>query len=580
MSRMKLPAGSSALLALPLTLGLTACPFTPDPTPPSPVTTCTLTATDWARIESPGHSAARQWNELALHGIRSVLPSPTAHARTLYHLSAATFDTWAASQPGATGVFSHEKLNLTPQQTEVALNHAAFRVLTARFGRVVPGLARCFEQHMTHLRLNPADTATSGAAPAAFGNRVAQTVLDAARTDGANETGAYADTSAYAYLNDPLRPELRGVTVRDPDHWQRLLLAQPFTQNGIPQDGPQVFMGAHWGAVTPFATAPAQAPDPGAAPSVRDPRLRGWIVDVLRRQSELDPQDPATVDLSPGATGNNTLGRNDGRGYTLNPATGQPYAPNVTRRADYGRVIAEYWADGPRAETPPGHWNVIANSVADDPRFQRRLGGSGPELSRLEWDVKTYLALNGALHDAAIAAWSIKRRTDGPRPITLVRYLAQTGTLTPEPDLIREDGDLTLVRGWQPGRGVTWEDARTWVPFQLSTFVTPAFPGFISGHSTFSRAAAEVLTDLTGSAYFPGGLREERIPAGHIGLDRTPTTGDVRLQWATYRDAADQAGQSRIWGGIHLEPDDLAGRVVGERVGLNAVALARTHFGP
>ena len=188
---MKLPAGSSALLALPLTLGLTACPFTPDPTPPSPVTTCTLTATDWARIESPGHSAARQWNELALHGIRSVLPSPTAHARTLYHLSAATFDTWAASQPGATGVFSHEKLNLTPQQTEVALNHAAFRVLTARFGRVVPGLARCFEQHMTHLRLNPADTATSGAAPAAFGNRVAQTVLDAARTDGANEWQLY-----------------------------------------------------------------------------------------------------------------------------------------------------------------------------------------------------------------------------------------------------------------------------------------------------------------------------------------------------------------------------------------------------
>jgi hypothetical protein len=52
----------------------------------------------------------------------------------------------------------------------------------------------------------------------------------------------------------------------------------------------------------------------------------------------------------------------------------------------------------------------------------------------------------------------------------------------------------------------------------------------------------------------------------------------VVLQWATYSDAADQAGQSRIWGGIHIEPDDFAGRRVGEKVGKGAFAKAETFF--
>ena len=95
-----------------------------------------------------------------------------------------------------------------------------------------------------------------------------------------------------------------------------------------------------------------------------------------------------------------------------------------------------------------------------------------------------------------------------------------------------------------------------WVPYQRPTFVTPAFPGYVSGHSTFSRAAAEVLTSLTGSEYFPGGLGTWTIPAGALEFEAGPTT-DIPLQWATYYDAADQAGLSRIYGGIHPPVDDL-----------------------
>ena len=91
------------------------------------------------------------------------------------------------------------------------------------------------------------------------------------------------------------------------------------------------------------------------------------------------------------------------------------------RRGDYGRVLAEFWADGPNSETPPGHWNTITNRVADHPDFVKRFGGTGPVVEDLEWDVKVYFALDAAVQDAACATWSVKRRYDDGRPIQAVR---------------------------------------------------------------------------------------------------------------------------------------------------------------
>jgi hypothetical protein len=107
--------------------------------------------------------------------------------------------------------------------------------------------------------------------------------------------------------------------------------------------------------------------------------------------------------------------------------------------------------------------------------------------------------------------------------------------------------------------------------------VTPAFQGFVSGHSTFSRAAAEVMTAFTGSEYFPGGVSGYTIKANSLKFEKGPTT-DVRLEWATYYDAADQAGQSRLWGGIHIQADDFAGRQIGSQCGKAAWILAERYF--
>ena len=107
--------------------------------------------------------------------------------------------------------------------------------------------------------------------------------------------------------------------------------------------------------------------------------------------------------------------------------------------------------------------------------------------------------------------------------------------------------------------------------------MTPAFQGYISGHSTFSRAAAEVLTGFTGSEYFPGGVSGYTIKAGSLKFEAGPTT-DIRLEWATYYDASDQAGQSRLYGGIHVQADDFTGRRAGSECGKEAWAKAQRYY--
>src|SRR3989304_7546909 len=105
----------------------------------------------------------------------------------------------------------------------------------------------------------------------------------------------------------------------------------------------------------------------------------------------------------------------------LTVGSGMPDAPDVVNQGDFARALTEFWADGPKSETPPGHWNVVANTVSDQLAPNLRIGGTGPTVDRLEWDVKLYLALNGATHDAAIAAWGLKGYYDSVRPISMTR---------------------------------------------------------------------------------------------------------------------------------------------------------------
>jgi hypothetical protein len=576
-----------------------------------------------------GWSVAREWNEALLDAIRRDLPAPTIHARNLFHASVAMWDAWAAFDPVARGylVEEHHTAADPGAAREEAISYAAYRVLEQRYFGAT-GASDSLPQFsaLMEARCYPiAFTSTDGDSPAALGNRIAAAVLAAGRDDGSNEAGGYEPPQGYEPVNDPLVVSGAGANAIDPNRWQPLQIENMVSQNGIPVvDGVQRFIGPHWGHVRGFAlrepTTAGLPLDPGPPPYLGDPvtdqAFKDAAVEVIRFSSLLDPADSPLIDVSPRALGGNPLGTNDGLGHPVNPATGRPYEANLVSQADFQRVVAEFWADGPDSETPPGHWNALANAVSDDLAPELRLGGTGPVLDRLEWDVKLYLALNGANHDAAIVAWGVKGHYDYARPIAMIRHLGGLGQssdpdgeayhpdgLPLEPGLVEVVTDETTaaggrhaalagnegeiaVRSWtgvpdDPGReigGVGWVLAVAWVPYQLPTFVTPAFAGYVSGHSTFSHASAAVLEAMTGDRFFPGGLSSWTIPAGSLRFEAGPDQAVV-LQWATYADAADQAGLSRLYGGIHVEVDDLLGRRLGDLCGREAWRLAARYYG-
>ncbi len=576
----------------------------------------------------PTMTVARLWDEELLEAVRNDFPAPTVHSRNLFHTSAAMWDAWAAYDDTATGVFVDELVDAEDVQAarEQAISFAAYRILVERY-LPTPGaevLVTRLDDLFESLCYDRTFTDIEGEPPAALGNRIAATVLAATIDDGSNEPERYVDPT-YRPVNEPLVVAESGTTMIDPDRWQPLQLDVLVAQNGLPlENNVQEFVGSQWGGVRPFAIqgpSPDGRPpfDPGPPPRLADPATRGTFqrdaVEVIRFSSLLDPDNPAMVDIGPSSLGNSPLGTYDAAGRDVNPTTGQPYEPVIVPVGDYGRAVAEYWADGPRSETPPGHWNTIANAVSDDLGNDLRIEGEGPVVDRLEWDVKLYLALNGAVHDAAIAAWGSKSYYDYVRPISMIRYMGGLGQSSEptgpsyHPDgLPLEDGLVEIVTAettaagqrherlaehvgevavlaWRgipadpesEAGGVGWILAVDWVPYQLPTFVTPSFASYVSGHSAFSRAGAEVLTAMTGSEFFPGGLGSWTIPAGSLEFELGPHQ-DVVLHWATYRDAADEAGLSRLYGGIHVRADDLRGREIGARCAEAAWERAQRYY--
>jgi len=590
------------------------------PSPPEIDTACPEHLVD----PFPDHSIARRWMEQTLNSIRRDIPHPPKHARNLHHVTAAIYDAWATYDEYAVGVVTVDRHDADDVEAarEIAISYAAYRVLAHRYADAIGAETSldCYDRFMDVLGLDPLDLRIDGDDPVAVGNRVGEAVIVRYLEDGANELGGLADTTGWEPTNPVMIVDRPGTNVQDPDLWQQLNLGTAETQNGIVlDDSVQPYIGPQWREVEPFALS--RDPEtglyslPGELPTVHDPEMADWVVEVIRRTAELDVGDGVTFDASPGSIGNNSLGADDGQGHAVNPVTGEPYAPNVVRRGDFTRVVAEMWADGPASETPPGHWMRIALEVGDALTPEERLPfGDGPAVDRLAWDVQVAMVMGGAVHDAAISAWELKRDTLGPRPITLVRWMGQKGQRS-DPALPSYDPDgLPLVPGlieliteassapgephfhlrghlgeiavwsWpgEPGDRVhqhtplQWMRAKDWIPYQRRTFVTPAFPGYTSGHSTFSRASAEALTAFTGSPFFPGGLHEWVAYQGEYLVFESGPSEDLRLQWATYYDAADQSGQSRIWGGIHIWPDDRWGRINGARVGELAAARAAT----
>ena len=424
-----------------------------------------------------------QWNEIALEAIRRSALGPPIVARALAILHTCMYDAWAAYDPVASGTqlgvsMRQPRYEHSSSNKREAVSVAAYRALVDLF----PAQQARFDDLMTRLGYDPLDTSEDSTTPRGVGNVACAALLAFRHADGSNQLGdinggaAYSDYTAYVPVNTPTQ-------VIDPNRWQPIT----FTDGRTPG-----FLAPHWGLVVPFALSAGDAlrPDPPAL----------YPDEAYLRQAN------AILRISAGLT-------------------------------DRQKMIAEYWADGPNSELPPGHWNLLAQAVARRDRHS------------LDENVKLFFLLNNALFDASVAVWEGKRFFDYVRPITAIRFLFAG----------------QAVEAWAgPFQGTQTVDGRDWLPYQRGTFLTPPFAEYVSGHSTFSAASAEILRRFTGSDVFRHGVvlapGSSRIEPG-----LTPRHPIV-LYWPTFSAAAEQAGLSRRYGGIHFRDGDLEGRAMGLRV--------------
>jgi hypothetical protein len=612
-------------------------------------------------------SIAQLWTKHVLFAVTNDFARPTIHARNLFHSSIVMYDAWAAYEsspefyllnqqhpslfiPFEGVVIPEDKI----EAQEKAICFAMFRLMTHRFiaspGAVntIPRI-NAFMDSLNYDRFNTSIDYINGG-PAEFGNYLAAKMIEFAYLDGSNEINNYAN-EYYTPMQNAIEPEFPGnPNMLDPNRWQAIALSFSVDQAGNILTSNPPFLSPEWGNVTSFAIPPSAQTavtrdgdqylvhhDPGP-PVYLDTSIQTQLDSYYKWnftlvsvwQSHLDPNDTTVWDISPASIGNiqnyptqfsdypafyNYFdGGDPGAGYTINPATNLPYMPQLVKRADYARVLAEFWADGLDSETPPGHWFKIYNQISKHPLYEKKWRGLGSELDDLEYDVKLYLTMGGAMHDAAISAWSVKGWYDYARPVSAIRFLADKGQSTSDTlanyhkagipllpnyiELVKIGDPLAGLTNQHVGKiklftwkgpdyiadpestyaGVGWILAENWWPYQRPSFVTPPFAGYVSGHSTFSRAAAEVLAYATGDPFFPGGMSDfVALENEFLEFEEGPST-DINLQWAKYKDASDQCSLSRIWGGIHPPTDDINGRLMGEIVGLEAAGKANTLF--
>jgi hypothetical protein len=454
-----------------------------------------------------------RWNSAALQGVRDSRIGPPMVARALAIVHTCIFDAWAAYDKRAVGTqFGGElrrpKRERTLANKNEAISFAAYRALVDLFAL---DKASVFDPLMADLGYDPTNRTINTDTPAGIGNVACAAVLAFRHGDGSNQLGdlhpgPYSDWTGYVSVNPASTVPVNPGLVLDPNHWQALTYDDGATTPN-PHIVTQSFVGAQWYRVVPFSmTSPDQ--------------FRSFVAQFGPALYGLETYLQQSKDL-----------------ITI--------SANLT---DERKMIAEYWANGPRTELPPGHWDLFAEFVSrrDD--------------HTVDDDAKMFFALTNAIFDAGIAAWDAKRAFDSVRPIQAIPYLFHGQQIT----------------AWRPFQGTQTFDGSLWIPYQMSTFPTPPFPEYISGHSTFSAAGAEILKLFTHSDKFgdsatfaPGSSNTER------GL--TPKQ-EVRLSWATFTEAANQAGISRRYGGIHFELADLVGRATGRLVADQAWKKALGFF--
>jgi hypothetical protein len=513
-----------------------------------------------------------KWDEQLLSVIRAYPPQtgPTIAARALGVVHTAMYDAWAAYDKPAIGttdptVIDTTKRTAGPTQQILsadpavnnankmkAISFAAYRAIVDLFppepGKFPSKAATATTPAYTNpnvlmTRLPPdgfgydpaeVDNVTPDVidTPAEVGNAAANAVLDYRHGDGSNQLGGYADTTGYR----PAEGSTWNSIVKW--RWQPLCVLTPA---GVQKKDPPVR--------DPSLTCPDTPPetDPPTLPSytVQKPLTPQW-----RKMTPFNVRDTDPTTHLPYQFNNQPFNPPElsGNPDEYDPADIDQALRDTSSLTDAQKATAEYWADGPGSEFPPGHMAVFAQALS-------RMRGN-----KLDQDIKLFFALGNALMDASISSWTVKYDLDFWRPVTAIRHRYRD----------------KKVNSWLgPNKGYGTVLGQNWQPYQQLNVVTPGFPEYVSGHSTFSAAGRNVLISFFGADSFNAKVT---IKAGTSKFESNTPAKDVVLSWKTLSDASNQAGMSRRYGGIHFKSGDEHGRSLGSVIGYNDYNLAQRYI--
>jgi hypothetical protein len=491
-------------------------------------------------LPSAGRTILTRWDDAALQGVRDAKMGAPMAARALAIVHTCMFDAWAAYDDHAAGTQLRGALRRpanerTLANKERAISYAAYRALAD----VLPvDTESIYKPLMRQLSYDPNDNSTDIETPTGIANVACGAVLEYRHHDGANQLGDVeaASTEAAKVAGMKLTDGMSGVNPRDAG--VQAAASGPYSDwSGYAPLNTPAMIPARASAANPDHWQPLVYTD--ATGSLVSQKFTGaqWCFVAPFAMAKGD-DFRAAVEPGPANYGSPEYQQQSEELIAI--------SANLT---DQQKMISEYWSDGPYSEQPPGHWAQFAQFV------------SARDHRSLDDDVKMFFALTNAMLDASIAAWDTKRAYDSVRPVTAISTLFRG----------------KKIRAWGgPGKGTVEMDGSEWLPYQLATFPTPPFPEYVSGHSTYSAAAARILTLWTGSDHFGHSVT---LAAGSSKIEPSLTPAlPITLKWETFTAAADEAGMSRRYGGIHFERADLAGRKLGRLVADRAWAKAQTYF--
>ena len=491
--------------------------------------------TQLVTVSDPDPTVSVLWDRAVQQAVINTNPGPTVASRAYSLMHTAMFNAWATYDPVAIATtygdnWQRPEAENTAANKQKAMSYAAYEVVSDLF----PGQIRHFNRLMADFDYDTEAVRTSDlTTPAGIGNYAANSLSISHYGDGANQLGdslsgeagvPYSDISGYQYTNS----DKDGIV--DLDLW---------TPENVSRDNEpklQQFLTPHWGEVTTFAEESSELLPPPPEPFL-----------LVEGETDLEAQ---TITLKDGSTikiDRSLIGSIINPEFIAQAEEVVEYSANLT---DEQKLIAEFWEDAKGTSNPPGTWMTFGQFV------------SARDDNTLDEDARLFMMLGNAVCDAGIATWQSKSFYNYARPVRTIRELGKLGLIG---EYDRSLGGYA-VEAWQPAQGTQKILATDFVTYQTpNSDPSPPFAEYTSGHSAFSAAAAEVLKLATGSDEFDASVifepESSRFEPGLIPKE------DVTLDWSTFDEAADEAGISRLYGGIHFSDGDFNGRRLGREVG-------------